>query len=414
VRTIRESGQRHRAIIRTRFSRVVYLVATFATGTDETVFGVRVAIVAESFLPNVNGVTNSVLRVIEHLRRTGHEVLVIAPDTPPGEPPADRVYDGVRVHRVPSRMFPKVTSLPLGVPRPRMVAVLRGFAPDVVHLASPALLGYGGVHAARYLGIPTVAVFQTDVAGFAESYGIGVMARAAWAWTRHLHKRADRTLAPSTAAMENLAAHRIPRIHKWARGVDVTGFAPSARDDELRRRWSPSGKPIVGFVGRLAPEKHVERLAALAGRRDLQLVVVGDGVDRAKLQSLLPSAVFTGALYSDALARAYASMDVFVHPGEHETFCQAVQEAMASGLPVVAPNAGGPRDLVAPYRTGLLLPVDEFEDKLADSVDHLIAERQRYSVAARRSVLGRTWPAICDELLGHYEDVIGMRALKAA
>jgi phosphatidylinositol alpha 1,6-mannosyltransferase len=414
VRTIRESGQRHRAIIRTRFSRVVYLVATFATGTDETVFGVRVAIVAESFLPNVNGVTNSVLRVIEHLRRTGHEVLVIAPDTPPGEPPADRVYGGVRVHRVPSRMFPKVTSLPLGVPRPRMVAVLRGFAPDVVHLASPALLGYGGVHAARYLGIPTVAVFQTDVAGFAESYGIGVMARAAWAWTRHLHKRADRTLAPSTAAMENLAAHRIPRIHKWARGVDVTGFAPSARDDELRRRWSPSGKPIVGFVGRLAPEKHVERLAALADRRDLQLVVVGDGVDRAKLQSLLPSAVFTGALYSDALARAYASMDVFVHPGEHETFCQAVQEAMASGLPVVAPNAGGPRDLVAPYRTGLLLPVDEFEDKLADSVDHLIAERQRYSVAARRSVLGRTWPAICDELLGHYEDVIGMRALKAA
>ena len=91
-------------------------------------------------------------------------------------------------------------------------------------------------------------------------------------------------------------------------------------------------------------------------------------------------------------------MDVFVHPGEHETFCQAVQEAMASGLPVIAPDAGGPRDLVAPYRTGLLLPVDEFEAKLAESVDHLIAERQRYSVAARRSVLSRTWPAICDEL----------------
>ena len=93
----------------------------------------RVAIVAESFLPNVNGVTNSVLRVIEHLRRTGHEVMVMAPDTPPGEPPAEKVHDGVRVHRVPSRMFPKITSLPLGVPRPRMVGVLRGFDPDVVH-----------------------------------------------------------------------------------------------------------------------------------------------------------------------------------------------------------------------------------------------------------------------------------------
>ncbi len=173
-----------------------------------------------------------------------------------------------------------------------MVGVLRGFDPDVVHLASPALLGYGGLHAARFLGIPTVAVFQTDIAGFAESYGMGVMTRAAWAWNRHLHKRADRTLAPSTAAMEDLAAHRIPRVYKWARGVDITGFAPSARDEDLRRRWSPDGKPIVGFVGRLAPEKHVERLAVLAQRDDLQLVIVGDGVDQAKLETALPISHF--------------------------------------------------------------------------------------------------------------------------
>lgn len=375
---------------------------------------VRVAIVAESFLPNVNGVTNSVLRVIEHLRRTGHEVLVIAPDTPRGQPPADRVHDGVRVHRVPSRMFPKVTSLPLGLPRFRMVNVLRGFDPDVVHLASPALLGWGGVHAARHLGVPTVAVFQTDVAGFAESYGVGVLSRASWAWTRRLHSKADRTLAPSTSAMENLEAHRIPRVFKWGRGVDITGFAPSARDEQLRATWSPEGRPIVGFVGRLAPEKHVERLAALAGRDDLQLVVVGDGVDRAKLRTVLPTAVFTGELHGPELAAAYASMDVFVHPGEHETFCQAVQEAMASGLPVIAPDAGGPRDLVAPYRTGLLLPVEEFESALPAAVEHLIAERSRYSVAARRSVLSRTWPAICDELIGHYEAVQGLRQLRAA
>jgi phosphatidylinositol alpha 1,6-mannosyltransferase len=311
-------------------------------------------------------------------------------------------------------MFPKITSLPLGVPRPRMVSVLRGFDPDVVHLASPALLGFGGLHAARYLGVPTVAVFQTDIAGFAASYGIGVAARAAWAWTRHLHSRADRTLAPSTSATENLAAQRIPRVYKWARGVDITGFAPSARDERLRRRWSPDGRPIVGFVGRLAPEKHVERLAVLARRDDLQLVIVGDGVDRVKLESAMPDAVFTGALYGDKLAAAYASMDVFVHPGEHETFCQAVQEAMASGLPVIAPNAGGPPDLVTPMHTGVLLSVTEFESRLPEAVDHLIAERQRYSLAARRSVLGRTWPVICDQLLEHYEAVQGMRRREAA
>ena len=367
--------------------------------------GVRVAIVAESFLPNVNGVSNSVLRVLEHLRRTGHEALVIAPDNPRGEAPAARIHDGIRVHRVPSRMFPKVTSLPLGVPNPRILRVLRGFDPHVVHLASPALLGYGGLLAARRLGVPTVAVYQTDVAGFAESYGVGFASRAAWAWTRHLHSMADRTLAPSTAAIDSLRSRGIPRVHHWARGVDITGFAPSARDDELRRRWSPDGKAIVGFVGRLAPEKHVERLAVLARRGDLQLVVVGDGVDRDKLQTLMPAAVFTGALYGPELSAAYASMDVFVHPGEHETFCQAVQEAQASGLPVIAPDAGGPRDLVAPYRTGLLLPVAEFESRLEVAVDHLLDERPRYSVAARRSVLGRTWPSICEELLGHYRAV---------
>ena len=143
-------------------------------------------------------------------------------------------------------------------------------------------------------------------------------------------------------------------------------------------------------------------------------MVVGDGVDRAKLESLMPSAVFTGALYGEELAAAYASMDVFVHPGEHETFCQAVQEAMASGLPSIAPDAGGPRDLITPMHTGLLLPTGEFEARLSQAVDHLLAERPRYSIAARRSVLSRTWPAVCEQLLGHYQEVLGTRGVKAA
>ena len=365
----------------------------------------RVAIVAESFLPNVNGVSNSVLRVLEHLNRTGHEALVIAPDNPRGQPPAERLHDGVRVHRVPSRMLPAVTSLPLSAPRPEILRVLRGFDPHVVHLASPALLGYGGLLAARRLGVPTVAVYQTDIAGFAGSYGVRFAAPVAWTWIRHLHSLSDRTLAPSTAAIENLRARGIPRIHHWARGVDVAGFAPSARDEALRRQWSPNGRPIVGFVGRLAPEKHVERLATLARRHDLQVVIVGDGVERHKLQKLLPSAVFTGALYGPPLAAAYASMDVFVHPGEHETFCQAVQEALASGVPVIAPDAGGPRDLVAPFRTGRLLPGPGVESGLGRSVDHLLAQRSRDSTAARASVVNRGWPRVCDQLLGHYDAV---------
>ena len=365
----------------------------------------RIAIVAESFLPNVNGVSNSVLRVLEHLRRTEHEALVIAPDNPRGEPSADRLHDGIRVHRVPARMFPAVTSLPLGVPRPEILRVLRGFDPHVIHLASPALLGYGGILAARRLGIPTVAVYQTDIAGFAGTYGLPFASPMAWAWLRHLHSLADRTLAPSTATIDTLKAKGFPRVHHWARGVDLTGFAPSARDEGLRQQWSPHGRPVIGFVGRLAPEKHVDRLTALAGRHDLQVVIVGDGVERPRLQKLLPTAVFTGALYGAQLAAAYASMDVFVHTGEHETFCQAVQEALASGVPVIAPDEGGPRDLVAPFRTGMLLPVGDFEAGLSRSVDHLLAQRARYSLAARRSVVNRAWPRICDQLLDHYDAV---------
>ncbi|MGC7247851.1 glycosyltransferase family 1 protein [Mycobacteroides abscessus subsp. massiliense] len=369
----------------------------------------RIAIVAESFLPNVNGVSNSVLRVLEHFRRTGHEAIVIAPDTPRGQAPAATEYAGVPVHRVPAIMFPKVSTLPLGVPQPRMVRIFREFAPDVVHLASPFVLGYGGLRAAQHLDVPVVAVYQTDVAGFADSYGAGFAARAAWRWTKHLHGRADRTLAPSSSAMEDLAMHGIPRVFRWSRGVDIERFSPSARDDELRRAWSPKGKPIIGFVGRLAPEKHVERLAVLAGRDDLQLVIVGGGVEREALEKLMPTAVFTGELTGSALSRAYASLDVFIHPGEHETFCQAVQEALASGVPSIAPDAGGPRDLVIPGRNGMLLPVADFEARLGMAVDHLVqpATRSRFSAAARRGVLARTWPAICDELLEHYAAAAG-------
>ncbi|MEU1983517.1 glycosyltransferase family 1 protein [Nocardia sp. NPDC019395] len=395
----------------------------------------RVAIVAESFLPNMNGVVNSVLRVLDHLDQHGHEALVIAPDTLRGRPPAPRREGRFPVHRVPAVMVPKISSLPVGLPQPGIVRALDDFDADVVHLASPFLLGAGGLAAALRLDLPTVAVYQTDVAGFAKSYGLGLASRAAWGWTRRIHEGATRTLAPSNAAAENLARHGIPRVHRWARGVDAVRFTPAARRPELRRQWlrrsSMSEAPVslrgaaasgpdslmrggadrlvVGFVGRLAPEKHVERLAVLAGDPAVQLVIVGDGPERPKLEALLPGAVFTGELGGDELAQAYASLDVMVHPGEHETFCQGVQEALACGVPVIGPDAGGPRDLISPCRNGYLLPVDEFTVLLPRTVAALRDPelRARFAAAARKSVLHRTWPALCTELMGHYAEVIG-------
>ena len=379
----------------------------------------RVAIVSECFLPVVNGVTNSVLRVVEHLTAAGHDVLVVAPGT---DGPTE--YAGAAVVRVPALDLPVVTSMPVGVPSRRVLTALRAFRPDVVHLAAPFVVGYAGLVAARRLGVPTVAVYQTDVAGFAASYGLGLTARAAWRWTCRLHGQADRTLSPSTWATEALRARGVPRVHRWARGVDTRRFTPSRRDPALRAELAPDGELLVGYVGRLAPEKQVDRLVALDGLPGVRLVVVGTGPAEEALRAALPRAAFLGFQDGDDLARTYASLDVFVHTGPAETFCQAVQEALASGLPVVAPDAGGPRDLVLPGRTGYLVPPRP-EHAGADHPASVAADarlraavaaladaglRRRFGAAARRSVLRRTWSTVGDELLAHYGEVIGAAA----
>ncbi|MBB5154668.1 glycosyltransferase family 4 protein [Saccharopolyspora phatthalungensis] len=364
----------------------------------------RIAIVTESFLPQINGVTNSVLRVLEHLRRRGDAAMVIAPGAGPEE------AEGFPVIRLPAVDLPLVSSLPIGFPTRRLLRGLQEFQPDVVHLASPFIVGARGLAAARRIGVPTVAVYQTDVAGFAASYGLGLTARAAWRWIRRLHDAADRTLAPSTWAVDTLREHGIPRVHRWGRGVDTTRFSPHRRDSDLHREFAPNGELLVGYVGRLAPEKRIERLAALGELPGVRLVVVGDGPERQNLTAALPEAVFLGQRTGDELAGIYASLDVFVHTGPHETFCQAVQEAMASGVPVVAPDAGGPRDLVDHGRTGYLLPADDaavHAEALRSAVTALREPelRARFGEAARAAVAGRTWPALCQQLIGHYNAV---------
>lgn len=385
--------------------------------------GVRVAIVSECFLPVVNGVTNSVLRVVEHLTAAGHEVLVIAPGT---DGPTE--YEGARVVRIPSVDLPLVSSMPVGVPSRRVLTALRDFAPDVVHLAAPFVVGYRGLAAARRLGIPTVAVYQTDVAGFAAHYGLGLTSRAAWRWTCRLHGQADRTLTPSSWATEALRTRGVPRVHQWARGVDTRRFTPARRDAGLRAALAPGGELLIGYVGRLAPEKQVERLAVLSDVPGTRLVVVGDGPGAERLRAALPDAAFLGFRGGDELARIYASLDIFVHTGPSETFCQAVQEALASGLPVVAPDAGGPRDLVLPGRTGYLVPARpegvEAGDPLVVAADARLRAavlaltdgplRARFGAAARPSVLRRTWSVVGDELLAHYAEVIGATAVARA
>ena len=362
----------------------------------------RVAIVAESFLPTINGVTNSVVRTIEYLRANGHQVLVIAPGPGP-----DRHGD-VQVVRVSAMRLPKYHDVRVGLPIARITSLLRSFRPDVVHLAAPTVLGAAGIRAAKNLGIPTVAVFQTDLEGFAKRYRLGVAAPLIRSWTRSVHSRADVTLAPSTAAAWALRANGVPRVHQWARGVDLERFSPQHRCPDLRAALAPGGETIVGFVGRLAKEKQIDRLRDVARLPAVQLVIVGDGPERARLEQLLPRAHFTGMLQGAELSRHYASLDVFVHTGVDETFCQAVQEALASGVPVVAPAAGGPLDLVTHGHNGFLWSPEQ-PSMLVGAVQHLSESpllRHTLAHAARPSVEHRPWPTVLGQLISWYEFAI--------
>ena len=361
----------------------------------------RVAMVTESFLPTVNGVTNSVLRVLEHLGRTGHQAVVLAP----GEGPA--TYAGAEVVRMPAVGLPGYPSFRIGLPSTRTEAVLRSFRPDVVHLASPIVVGAHAAAVSTRLGVPSVAVYQTDVPGFAAAYGVPSAAPALWRWVRGVHRLAGRTLAPSRPALADLAAHGVPRLAYWPRGVDTQRFHPRHRSELLRRHLAPGGEVLVGYVGRLAQEKRVSDLAALAGIPGVRLVVIGDGPQRDSLRRLLPGAAFLGLLEGAELSRAFASLDVFVHPGRDETFCQSAQEALACGVPVVAPAAGGLLDLVESGWQGRLAPAGDLA-ALRGAVMSYVDDPAGRGLAGRRgraSVMDRTWERVCEDLVGHYRAV---------
>ncbi|MCU4185412.1 glycosyltransferase family 1 protein [Acidiferrimicrobium sp. IK] len=367
----------------------------------------RVVIVTECFTPAWNGVTNSVLRVVEHLHARGHTALVVAPG--PG-PSRCGPGDAVPVVRVPSGALPAYRSLSVGLPTGHIRRTIEDFEPDVVHLAAPVLLGEAAGRAAQALAVPAVAVYQTDLVGFARRYRLGAASGLTWSWLRRVHNQADLTLAPSSLAEWDLRRHGIGPVARWGRGVDLERWSPRIRSSALRRQLlGPGNEVLVGYSGRLAAEKRVGLLAHLRGLPRVKVVVVGDGPARSRLERQLPGVTFLGYRSGAELSRVVASLDVFVHTGPHETFCQAVQEALAAGVPVVAPASGGPLDLVAHGGNGWLYPADN-PSVLREAVGALAADpalRAQMATAARASVAGRSWASVGEQLVAHYRHVTG-------
>ncbi len=365
----------------------------------------RVAVVTETFLPSLNGVTTSVQRLLEHLAHRGHEAAVFCPG------PAPESYAGFPVFEAPSF---DVRGFRAAVPNRRTMKQILDWAPDVMHVAAPMGLGSQALSLAKKYDIPSVAVFQTDVARYTSSYGLPLLGKAAWRWIRNVHAKADLNLAPASKAVDDLEALGLSGVKTWAGGADTVTYHPNLQHTEavqaLRDRLAPNGEVLVGYVGRLAPEKKLHLLKGVTKVDGARLVIVGDGPERDNLERELAgtNAVFLGPLQGTELAEAYAALGVFVHTGTQETFGLTLQEAMATGLPVLAPAIGGPLDIVDDGVTGFLLPPLD-EQAITEATSRLVQEpglRAQMGEAGRRAVLPRSWSAIGDQILGHYRQAI--------
>lgn len=389
------------------------------TPYDQRLARMRVLVATESLGP-VNGVTRATEQLLQHLDARGVETAALAPRA--NADAAASIPEGMQCIRL--------AGIPLAYnPELRIVAPFRmrgiyerAFRPDVIYLASPATLGFQVWLQTRNAGIPLVANFQTDLASYARRMlPHPIAALASWGadcLTSMVYRdpAVRAVLCPSTTSRDYLLGLgvREGKIHIVRRGVDCRLFDPRKRSAALRQSLAPRGEVLLLCVSRLSLEKGfdflAEAYAAMLARlptRDggpaARLVITGDNANPAIARTIRGyfaarglDVHFTGTLTGEALAAMYASADLFVFPSQTETFGQVVQEAMASGLPVVAQRIGGPADIVRDGVTGYLVPPSD-RDSFAGRALRLIRNpdlRARMGHTARAIAEKRGWEAI--------------------
>ncbi|KAG1170807.1 hypothetical protein G6F70_007456 [Rhizopus microsporus] len=319
----------------------------------------RIAIITENFFPKVDGVTRTLARLLEHLSLTGHQAIVLGPET---NMKSYANAELVGTFGIPFFAYPE---LKLNFWRPGLTQKLLEFQPDVIHLVDPVFLGAFGLAVVRYYlpHVPIVSSYHTNLAVYCDHFGYGFFSSIMWKWNHYCHSFSQYVACPSPSTRSILYQHGFEHVRLWPRGVDISLFSTSRRSDQLRSKWTEDkDKIVILYVGRLSYEKNIHLVLDAYQHMDhktCHLVLVGHGpsfhdIEKRCVSSNIP-VTLTGYLQGKELAEAYASADVFAFPSSTETFGQVVLEAMASGLPVVGLNAEGVRDLVDHGSTGLLL-----------------------------------------------------------
>jgi glycosyltransferase involved in cell wall biosynthesis len=311
---------------------------------------------------------------------------------------------------------------------------LNAFRPDIVHLVDPVILGAAGLAAARFLNLPIVSSYHTNLAAYCGHFGFPIFTKPMWSYNRFIHNQCALTFCPSPSTAAMLTQQGFEHVRLWPRGVDTDLFRPERRSMELREAWLEKGGKhseetvILLYTGRISWEKNLRLLTrAYRGMNTARchLVIVGDGPALKEVQHELVAlpVTFTGYLTGEQLAAAYASADIFAFPSTSETFGQVVLEAMASALPVAGVLSEGICDLVRHEHTGYLLDTAHLNEQaqaqgyrayLEYLVDHAAA-RHAMGQAGLHEALQRSWPAAMQHLLTGYDEVIeAARPLAAA
>lgn len=374
----------------------------------------RIAIFTETFLPKWDGIATTLYRLLEYLERNGHQCLMFAPDGAPA------YHAGTPIIPQASIAMPFYKDLKLAAPRRNLREQLRDFAPDIVHLVNPTISGHTGLSMAAETGVPVVMSYHTDLPGYLPKYGMSVFREGLWLYLRWLHNRADLTVCPSRYTQAELIGRGFERVEIWSRGVDAALFHPDKRSFHWRERLTDGHPeaPLLIYAGRLAVEKDIRLLRpVLDALPQVRLAILGGGPQRRELQRLFACTQthFTGHLSTDDLACAYAAGDIFAFPAAQETFGSVVLEAMASGLPVVAADRGGPVDHVLDGHNGYLFnhgDPDCFIARLRPLVEDA-AYRAELAGGARFYALGHGWNDTFDALMEHYEKLVATRDLAA-
>lgn len=365
----------------------------------------RLAIVTETYPPEVNGVAQTIAKVVEGLSEAGHAITLVRPSQ--GEANAPSPGSSVREVFVTGVPIPKYGQLKMGLPAMnRLTRLWRKERPDVVHIVTEGPLGLSALAAARRLRLPVASEFRTNFHTYCAHYGVGWLGRPIMAYLRWFHNRTGCTMVPTRALADELATKGFINLQVVARGVDTRQFDPAKRCDALRQSWGATPDSLVVlYVGRLAEEKNLPVLLAAferirRARPDSKLVLVGNGPAREDLERRCPHAVFAGIRKGEALARHYASGDLFLFPSLTETFGNVTPEAMASGLGVVAFDHAAAGQLIRSGLNGMLAKpgaTGEFCD-LTERLANQPHEVARLRQQARQTVLRLGWPSIIREI----------------